>query len=92
MSRYLVIWQSNPSQMPADQTEMAKIISNAREWVNQDIKKGMITSWGAYMTQGKGYAVFEGNAPEVYKELVKSAPYFTYEINEVLSIDELPDT
>jgi len=91
MSRYLVICESNPSQMPADQKEVVKIISDAKEWVNQNIKKGMITSWGAFMTGGKGYAVFEGNAPEVYKEVNKFIPYFTVEIHEVLSIDELPE-
>jgi len=91
MSRYLIIWESNPSPMPADQKEIAKLKSEAKEWVSQNISKGLITSWGAFMTGSKGYAVFEGSAPEVYKEIQKFYPYFTCEIHEVLSIDELPE-
>ncbi len=91
MSRYLVIWESNPSQMSSNPQETAKIMSGAKDWVQQNIDKGMIKSWGAYITGGKGYGVWECSPVDLYKEVQKFTPYFTCEIHEVLSVDELPE-
>jgi len=33
----------------------------------------------------------EGSPPDVYENLQKFSPYFTYQVHEVLSIDELPE-
>ncbi len=90
MSKYLVIWESNSSQMAANPEEAAKIMAGAGEWVQQNIDKGMIKSWGAYLTVTKGYSVWECNPVDLYKEIQKFTPYFTCEIHEVLSVDELP--
>jgi hypothetical protein len=89
MSRYLAIWEPNLSRWPTDPNEAAKLRSESREWVNQNISKGLITSWGAFMNGSKGYAVFEGNAPDVYKEAHKFDPYYIIDLHEVLSVDEL---
>jgi len=92
MSRYLNLWEINYSQFPTDPKEIETLMSQAREWVDQNISKGFITSWGAFLTGGKGYSVFEGSPSEVYKATQKFSPYFTSQIHEVLSVDELPET
>jgi hypothetical protein len=90
MSRYLSIWAPDPNKWPTDPKEDAKLRSESMEWVKQSISKGLITSWGAFIAGGKGYAVLEGSAPQVFKEINKFNPYFKNEIHEVISIDEMP--
>ena len=92
MSRYLVLWEINQSQFPADPKERVTLMSQAKEWVEKNISKGIITSWGAFLTGGKGYSVFECSPSEIYKEAQTFNPYFTIQIHEVLSVNELPET
>ena len=77
--------------MPTDPTEYAKLMSQAKDWVKENIEKGFTVSWGAFMTGSEGYAVVEGDPPDVYKNLQKFYPAFVYQIHEVLSVDELPE-
>ena len=65
-------------------------MSGAGEFVQQNINKGWIKSWGAYLTGNKGYGVWECSPADLYKEIQKHSPYFTCEVHEVLSLDELP--
>jgi len=90
MSKYLVIWEINTSQRAANPTEFGKIMSGAGEFVQQNIDKGLIKSWGAYLTGNKGYGVWECSPTDLYKEIQKFTPYFTCEVNEVISLGELP--
>lgn len=90
MSKYLVIWATNQSEMSANPEEAAKILSGAKEWVQQNIDKGFLKSWGAFLNVTKGYGVWECDPVDLYKENQKFTPYFTCEIHEVLSVDEIP--
>ena len=90
MAKYLVIWETNPTQTATNPEEAAKILSGARDWVQQNIDKGVLKDWGAYLTVSKGYGVWECSPVDLYKEVQKFTPYITCEINEVLSINELP--
>ena len=92
MSRYLVLWESNRSQWPSDAKEAAKLLSDSKDWVQQNIDKGLITSWGSFMVGSRGYAVMEGSPAQVYSAIRKLSPYYNNEIHEVLSISELNET
>jgi len=89
MSRYLVLWEVNPGQMPANPKERATLMSQAGEMVDQNISKGIITSWGAFLTGRKGYSVWECDPSELYKQAQQFYPQFTIQIHQVLSREEL---
>ena len=57
--------------------------------VKQSMKEGKTIDWGVYVDGDKGYAVAEGNAVDLYKDLQRYHPYINFMVHQVLSIDEL---
>lgn len=56
--------------------------------VKQSFETGPTVDWGQFVGGGKGYAISEGNASEVFVHLQQYAPYVTFKVQEVLTADE----
>ena len=91
MSRYLVSWEANSSRWPTDQKEIASMVEQFTGMTKQNLKEGKMTSFGEFVGGGKGYAIVEGNAADVYKDLMKAFPYFTFEVKEVITVEEVAE-
>jgi len=91
MSRYLVTWEAAMNRFPIDAEKRSELLRPMIEMVQEDIKEGRTISWGAFVGGGKGYAVSEGNASDLYKNLQRWSPYFTFDVQEVLSIEEVTE-
>ena len=89
MSKYLITWEVDMSRWPTDPKELGALVIKMGEMVKQDMKEGKTTDWGEFVGGGKGYAVGEGNALDVYKGLQRYSPYVTFKVHQALSIDEV---
>jgi hypothetical protein len=89
MANYLVMWETVPGKWPVDPKERAELTTTTRKMVSQDIKDGITTSWGQFIGGGKGYSVLHGNGPDLFKWLRRYNPYFTFNVQEILSLDEV---
>lgn len=89
MSKYLITWESDESLWPTDPKEQAALVGKLAEMVKQSIKEGKTLDWGIFVGGDKGYSVGEGNAVDLYKDLQKYHPYINFNVQEVLSIDEV---
>ena len=89
MSKYLIIWEADESLWPTDPKEYDALVSKLAEMVKQDMKEGKTSDWGIFVGGDKGYAVGEGNALDLYKDLQRYHPYMNFMVHQVLSIDEL---
>ena len=89
MSKYLITWESDESLWPADPKEQAALAGKLAEMVKQSIKEGKTLDWGIFVGGDKGYSVGEGNALDLYKDLQKYHPYINFNVQEVLSIDDV---
>jgi len=62
------------------------------EMVKQTMKEGKLTDWGTFIDGAKGYGIYETTALDTYKSLQQWAPYFKFNAQEVLSVDDLLKT
>jgi len=92
MSKYLVLWEVNISTLPSDPKERASIAVKLDEMVKQEILEGKVNDWGVFISGDNGYAIMEGNSVDIYRDCYRYRPYITFEIHEVLSIDQALET
>ena len=88
MSKYLVYWELNDSNLPSDPKERATIGIKLDQMVKQEINEGKVNDWGVFIDGDSGYAVMEGNSADLYEDFYRYKPYINFEVNEVLSIDQ----
>ena len=89
MSKYLITWEADESLWPTDPKEQNALVSKLAEMVKQGMKEGKTSDWGIFVGGDKGYSVDEGNALDLYKDLQQYHPYINFNVQEVLSIDEV---
>jgi hypothetical protein len=88
MSKYLVFWNVDINMLPTDTKERAAIAVKLDEMVKQEITEGKVSDWGVFIGGDNGYAVMEGNSADIYKDCYRYRPYVTFDIQEVLTIDQ----
>jgi len=89
MSKYLITWEADESIWPTAPKEQGALVSKLGDMVKQSMKEGKTHDWGIFVGGDKGYSVGEGNALDLYKDLQRYHPYINFNVQEVLSIDEV---
>ena len=86
---YLILWEANMSLFPSDQQERVKLIMSMAQRVKESVDSGETKLWGVDVAGGKGFSISEMKSKEVFANLNTYAPYITFEVREMLSIDEM---
>ena len=92
MAKYLITWESDMSRVPADPKERAAMRMKMLEMTKQNLKEGKITDWGIFLGGYKGYAIGEGSAVDMAIGTAQFSPYVKFNVEEVLSVDEMLET
>ena len=85
MGRYLVLWEVEQTKIPLDPKERGEGWGMLMAMVRQDHEKGLTTSWGAFVGETNGYAVFEGGEVEVMNALQQYVPFVIFEVKPLAS-------
>jgi len=64
MGKYLVLWEIDQTKIPVDPKERKDTWSLFMAVVRQDIEKGIVTDWGGFIGETKGYSINEGRSDE----------------------------
>lgn len=91
MPKFLCTWELDHSKIPVDPKERAAGWNMLMKVVHQDIKNGLTTDWGAFAGGGKGYAVFEGSAAEIYTSIQQYIPFVQFELHPLVSANEVDE-
>ncbi len=83
MGKYLVLWEVDPTRIPVDPKERKDAWSLLMAVVRQDIDKGIVKDWGAFVGEGKGYSINEGTEVEVMSGLQQFVPYCTFTVHPI---------
>ena len=89
MSKYLITWEADESIWPTDLKEQGALAGKLGEMVKQSMKEGKTSDWGIFVGGDRGYSVGEGKAVDLYRDLQRYHPYINFNVQEVLSIDEV---
>lgn len=89
MARYLLLWQLDPARVPVDPKQRATGWSGLMAMVKKDLEKGISKDWGAFIGEGKGYAIAEGSEAEVSIMTQQYSPYVQFETHPIMSVSEI---
>lgn len=89
MAKYLITWEADMNRFPVDPKERANMVAGMAGMVKQMITEGKTMDWGIFIQGAAGYSVREGEAVELYNDLQKFSPYISFDVQEVLSVDDV---
>ena len=78
--------------MSTDPKERAAMRMKMLEMTKQNLKEGKLIEWGTSLGGYKGYAIGQGSAIDMAIGTAQFAPYVTFNVQEVLSVDEMLET
>lgn len=91
MPKYFMLWEVDPSAMPADPKERGALWLGMTEMVKQDIKEGRTSDWGCFVGETNGYAVGEQSEIDLAKDLQRFYPAITFRVFQVMSVDQIAE-
>ncbi len=83
MGKYLVLWEVEQTRIPVDPKERKDAWSLLMAVVSQDIEKGIVKDWGAFVGEAKGYSIIEGTEVEVMSNLQQFVPYCKFTVHSI---------
>jgi hypothetical protein len=83
MGTYLTLWEVDQTKIPLDPKERGAGWSFLMAMVRQDIEKGLVTSWGAFVGETNGYGVYEGTELEVMNALQQYVPFCIFKVHPI---------
>ena len=89
MGKYLLLWQLDPARVPVDPKARATGWSGLMAMVKKDLEKGISKDWGAFIGEGKGYAIAEGSEAEVSIMTQQYTPYVQFETHPIMSAGQV---
>ena len=93
MAKYHLIWEAEVGKFPTDPKELMELNMKTLESIKQALKESgtVARDWGCFLGGNRGYAIGEGDASAVAKAMWQFTPYYKFEVQQVLSVDEVID-
>jgi len=89
MGKYLMLWQMDPARIPVDPKERGTGWSALMEMVKSDLEKGVLTDWGSFVAEGRGFGIMEGDEMEIAINLQRYSPYVGFETHSYMSASQV---
>ncbi|MFX0140701.1 MAG: hypothetical protein ACFFDN_44090 [Candidatus Hodarchaeota archaeon] len=91
MGKYLILWEVDQTKIPIDRKERGMGWSGLINLVKGDIKRGLITDWGAFVGETNGYGVFEATEVEIGIQLQKYVPFVIFKTYPIASVEQVEE-
>lgn len=91
MGKYLVLWEVDPTKVPIDPKERGAAWSMLMAMVKQDMEKGMVKDWGAFVGELKGYDIAEGSELEIMNMLQQYVPFVSFQVHPIASVGQVDE-
>jgi len=91
MGKYLLLWEVDPTRTPEDAMERGAAWELLIAMVKEDIKKGMVKEWGAFVGEINGYLVAEGSEVEIGNMVQQYVPFVTFKVRAAASVSQIDE-
>lgn len=91
MGKYLLLWEVDPTRTPEDAKERGAAFQLLMAMVKEDIKKGMVKEWGAFVGEINGYVVAEGTEVEIGNMVQQYIPFVTFKTRPAASVSQVDE-
>ena len=90
MTKYLMLWELDPTKIPADRKERAALWAPMIQGIKQRLASGTTKDWGCYAGAMKGFSIHEGDEMTVSNAVQSFIPYVNFfDVRPILSIEQL---
>jgi len=89
MPKFLVRWELDQSRTPEDAQARANLWKGMIATIKQQMAQGLVTDWGSFPAEGRGYAVGQGSVEEMTASLLPYVPFVKFEVHPALGPDEM---
>ena len=91
MGKYLLLWEMDTSKVPISPKERGTAWSPLVDMVKQDIEKGRMKDWGAFVGEINGYAVVEGTEVEIGNFIHQYVPFVNFKAHAISSVSQVDE-
>ena len=91
MGKYLVLWEVDQTKIPISPQERGAGWAALMDMVKEELKKGALKDWGAFVGETSGYAVTERTEVELANELNKYIPWVIFKVHQVMSVEQVDE-
>jgi len=88
MARFLALWEADDARLPGDPKARGAGYEEALKFIREEMKKGVIKDWGAFVGTTHGFIVYEGTEVEVSNSLQHFIPFYSFKVYPVASVDQ----
>ena len=89
MGKYLLLWKLDSTKIPISPQKRGTGFNGLMEGVKEDMRKGLMKDWGAFVGELNGYAVAEGTEIEVGNMVQQYVPFVIFEVHPVMSVQQV---
>jgi len=89
MARFLMLWEVDPTKVPADRKERAALWGSMIQGVKQETQAGMVKDWGVFAGGLRGFSVHEGDEMTVSNAVQNFLPYVTFDVHPIISVEQM---
>jgi len=91
MGKYLLLWEVDQTRAPISPQERGAGWGALIDMVKEDLKKGIIKDWGAFVGEINGYAVVEGTEVEIGNMTERYVPWVIFKVHPVASVKQVDE-
>ena len=89
MGKYLLLWELDHTKIPISPQERGTGWSPMLDMVKEDLEKGVLKDWGAFVGQNGGYTVAEGTELEIHTLVQKWVPFVLFKVHPIASLSQV---
>jgi len=91
MAKYLMLWEMDNARTPEDPKERGGQSQLLVAMVKQDLQKGTLKDWGAFVGEMNGYAIAEGTEVEIGNMMQQYVPFVSFKTRAVASVSQVDE-
>jgi hypothetical protein len=91
MGKYLVLWEIDQAKVPISPQERGAGWGALMGMIKEDLKKGTLKDWGAFVGEINGYSVLEGTEVEIGNQLQRYVPWVIFKVHPIASVNQVDE-
>ena len=91
MGKYLLLWEVDPTRVPISPQERGAGWGALMDMVREDLKKGILKDWGAFVGEINGYSVAEGTEVEIGDMIQRYVPWVIFKVHPLASVKQVDE-
>jgi len=89
MGKYLSLWEIDLTKVPISPQERGAGWGGLMDMIKEDLKKGILKDWGAFVGEINGYSIVEGTEVEIGNFIQKYVPWVIFKGHAIASVNQV---